>query len=315
MADQKQFGPPRVTQFGDRPGADEPGDSTHCAQCEAMLADALDGALSPEDQKLFDEHMGLCGPCAQLLADAKRGAAWLEMLRSPQPEPPAELLAKILEQTSGQAAANQPAYPALTPMPAGGIAPAPAHYGNVVSFPGRFISAWRRNAVAHVWLQPRLAMTAAMAFLSIVLTLDLTGVRLKDLHASDLKPSSLKRDFFSANARVQQYYDSLRVVYELESRVRDLQLNNDANGGTPASAPAKQQTPNQPPEDQPEQPDQQGRQPRQKTEPGRSQREVAQTRLALAELALPEELLPWKPELLPPTVVVAGTDRKEGRLV
>src|ERR1039457_1082978 len=61
--------------------------------------------------------------------------------------------------------------------------------------------------------QPRLAMTAAMAFFSIALTMNLTGVHLQDLRASDLKPSSLKRDFTNANASVKRYYEGLRVVY------------------------------------------------------------------------------------------------------
>jgi hypothetical protein len=94
-------------------------------------------------------------------------------------------------------------------------------------------------------LQPRLAMTAAMAFLSIALTLDLTGVRLQDLRASDLRPSSIKRDFYSANANVVRYYEGLRVVYELESRVHDLQSSDgdaptpSASPSTPASTPAQ----------------------------------------------------------------------------
>jgi len=89
-----------------------------------------------------------------------------------------------------------------------------------------------------------------MAFFSIALTLDLTGVRLQDLRASDLRPSSLKRDFYSGKARVAQYYDGLRVVYELESRVHDLQsaTDNDATSGSrmtpqntaPASTPDSQ---------------------------------------------------------------------------
>jgi hypothetical protein len=74
--------------------------------------------------------------------------------------------------------------------------------------------------------------------------LDLTGVRLQDLRASDLRPSSLKRDFYSANARVVQYYEGLRVVYELESRVHDLQSATDND--VPASAPAPQAGPSQP---------------------------------------------------------------------
>ncbi len=92
MADNRQFGNPKAPQFGDKPAAGQPTDTAHCGQCEAMLADALDGTLSPADQALFDLHVAHCGPCAQLLADARRGAAWLEMLRDPRPEPPPALL-------------------------------------------------------------------------------------------------------------------------------------------------------------------------------------------------------------------------------
>src|ERR1700710_2053072 len=67
-----------------------------------MLADALDGTLSAADQATFDLHMVGCDTCAAMLADAQRGAAWMEMLRSPRPEPPAALLERILAQTSAQ---------------------------------------------------------------------------------------------------------------------------------------------------------------------------------------------------------------------
>src|SRR5271156_1709968 len=88
-------------QFGStKPGI--PGDPQHCAQCEAMLTDALDGTLSAADQAAFDLHLLSCTPCSAMMADAQRGAAWLEMLKPPRPEPPAALLDRILAQTSGQ---------------------------------------------------------------------------------------------------------------------------------------------------------------------------------------------------------------------
>jgi len=73
-------------------------------------------------------------------------------------------------------------------------------------------------------------MTAAMAFFSIALTMNLTGVRLSQLRASDLKPSSILRSCYEAKAKVVRYSDNLRVVYELESRVRDLQRSSDDDG-------------------------------------------------------------------------------------
>ncbi len=76
------------------------------------------------------------------------------------------------------------------------------------------------RSIGQTMLQPRLAMTAAMAFFSIALTLNLTGIRLTDLRASDFRPSSIMRSASQAKTRVVQYTDNLRVVYELESRVR-----------------------------------------------------------------------------------------------
>jgi hypothetical protein len=62
--------------------------------------------------------------------------------------------------------------------------------------------------------------------------LNLTGVRLNELRVSNLKPANLRRSFYEADAHLVRYYTNLRVVYELESRVRDLQraTENEAPG-------------------------------------------------------------------------------------
>lgn len=262
MADSKQFGSPKILQFGDKTAGNQPGDSAHCAQCEAMLADALDGTLSAEDQAFFDLHMANCGPCAQGLADARRGAAFLEMLRHPAPEPPAELLERILAQTSGAVLPVMPQ--SAVAYPQQGVAGMAPGYGptgipsaNVIPFPRRFVAAVRRNTIGQLMLQPRLAMTAAMAFFSIALTMNLAGIHPTSLRATDLKPSSLKRDFYSANTRVVQYYEGLRVVYELESRVHDLQSaqDTDATAGTQTTPAGSSQPSGQAPASQPD-PDQ-----------------------------------------------------------
>ena len=72
-------------------------------------------------------------------------------------------------------------------------------------------------------------MTAAMAFFSIALTMNIAGVRLSSLRAADLKPSSVRKSFWAANGRVVRYYDNLRVVYELESRVHEMQRESDTD--------------------------------------------------------------------------------------
>ncbi len=223
-----------------------------CSQCELMLADVLDGALSAEEQTAFDLHVATCTPCYQMLGDAQRGAAWLEMLRTPHPEPPAALLERILVQTSGTQTSGAQALRgqafggqaqesrsavfeglAVAGMHEAQADAIPTRLGTVLPFRSRVSNAFRRNPLAHTLLQPRLAMTAAMAFFSIGLTLNLTGVRLNQLRLADLKPAAMRRSFYQADAHLLRYYTNLRVVYELESRVRDLQRVNDSE---PASS-------------------------------------------------------------------------------
>lgn len=209
-----------------------------------MLADALDGALSAEEQERFDAHTAVCVPCSQMLADARRGAAWLEMLRTPRPEPPAELLERILAETSGAQGhagvagatyGRSPAFDGVAAVAPGYAVPgAAASYGNVLPFRRRMAAAVRANSFGQIVFQPRFAMTAAMAFFSIALTMNLTGFHPASLRASDLRPSSLQRDLIDADARVVRYYEGLRVVYELESRVHDFEGASD--NGLPAAS-------------------------------------------------------------------------------
>src|SRR5277367_478100 len=206
----------------------EPGRVLRCDEWENLLADALDGTLSAADAAAFSRHHRECALCAQMLKETEQGRAWMEYL-AVEPEVPADLLKKILARTSG-------------PQP--GVA-APA-----LSLPPR--PAWHRvilPAVRQV-LEPRLMMTAAMAFFSIALTLNLTGIKVTELRAADLTPSRLRatltRQYYSTNEQVMKYYENLRLVYEMEARVRELRRSTEAE---PAPRPASQQTPKQAPRD------------------------------------------------------------------
>ncbi len=92
-------------------------------------------------------------------------------------------------------------------------------------------------------------MTAAMAFFSIALTLNLAGVRLTDLRLADLTPASLEnnltRQFYGAKSQMVRYYDNLRFVYEVESKMRELRRDEDTQrpATTQPSAQPKQETP------------------------------------------------------------------------
>lgn len=276
-----------INQFGNAQPSRSP-DPAHCAQCEAMLADALDRSLSPEDQAIFDRHLAICPECSRMFIDARLGADLLRKLHKARPEPPVDLLARILASTGPateeETAPLEPHFlqprlsqAASVPMEQGPVYGAvPYSTGKVLPFHKRLAASLRLPSVRHALMQPRLAMTAAMAFFSIALTLNLTGVRITELRASDFTPSSIKRTFYDTNARVVRSIDNLRVVYELESRVRDLQRDSDTNN-SPApetTAPASNAPSDSSPQNRQEQNDQQNQQkranPRQRSGSSRS---------------------------------------------
>ena len=225
MANMSQF-----EEFEQRP--------TACAVCETMLPEAVDGLLSETEQIAFDKHVAGCVECARELAEARRGAAWLSMLKSQAPEPPASLLAKILAETTGSAQhdAATVAAPAPAPTWQPAFVPAPeprpgfsAQWAAIRNACTSFLSTDSTRAI----FQPRFAMTAAMAFFSIALTLNLTGVRLRDLRASNFTPSALKRTVADMDASATRTFQNNRAVYQVESRLSELR-NDDETDSSPA---------------------------------------------------------------------------------
>jgi hypothetical protein len=195
-----------------------------CEAWEAMLADALDGTLSASDAEAFAAHGKSCGAgCGELLEEAKRGSEWLRFLRE-TPAAPEGLLEKILVGTSG--------LPDAPPLAAGGAVAIPHQ-----PWLGASVGMLQRHMA-----ESRILMTLAMAFFSIALTLNLTGVRLNQLKLSDLSPSalatSLSHQYYTTSAHLTRYYLNLRIVYELESRVNEMMPKNNS---APAAQPATQQ--------------------------------------------------------------------------
>jgi len=204
--------------------------SPACGRWETLLADALDGMLRPEDEAVFGAHMAICPACTALFEEARKGREWLEFL-SPEPEVPEGLLDRILAQTGpGQAAGY-----GILPAAGADVLPMPQPWQR----PG-FLSRIRRFA------EPRLMMTAAMAFFSIALTLNLTGVRITSIRLSDLRPAALRsfmqRRITMASTPLIRYYDHLRFVYEVESRMREFRRStqgDNENNQPQQSAPAR----------------------------------------------------------------------------
>jgi ABC-type multidrug transport system fused ATPase/permease subunit len=90
------------------------------------------------------------------------------------------------------------------------------------------LAAVRSNMARTGLMDARLMMTAAMAFFSISITLNVAGIRLNDLRPSNLR-HTVVRTYSDTNAHVERYYENMRVVYQLESRVRELRRAAEAS--------------------------------------------------------------------------------------
>jgi hypothetical protein len=266
-----------LTKFDEMDG----GKPVACEVCEAMLPDAVDGLLSADEKRVFDAHVAGCTACSAELEGAQRGAAWLTMLKSQTPEVPAGLLTKILEGTTGTVTSpltrNETAREWATQTPA---APAWA----ISSLWRKAMGAFRLDGRTATF-QPRLAMTAAMAFFSIALTLNLTGVRLTDLRAADFTPSGMQRKVSDMSASAERSFQNMRVVYQVESKVSE--LRGDERQPLGADREPLESTP-QPVPVQQEEPKQQA--PEQKVPPGHSDLTLPNPERVVHEQAAPRKV-------------------------
>jgi hypothetical protein len=180
------------------PEESKPG--TQCLEFEARLSEALDGALSGAERNQFEAHRKACASCGPMFAEAQRGMQLLRGLA--EVEPPANFVHNILAATVGGAEATvQPARPRESWW--------------------EKLRSGLRPALRPV-LQPRFAMSFAMVFFSISLVLNFAGVKLGNVRHLDLSPSAIMRGAYEAQARVVKYYENIRFVYEIESRVQEL---------------------------------------------------------------------------------------------
>jgi hypothetical protein len=172
-----------------------------CAEFDALLSDVLDGVLTGTKLESFRAHAGACPQCGPLLAEAEEGRRWLKTLT--EVEPPANLVHNILAATSGVESARSFAKPNVSWKEA--------------------VAGWLRPVFAPVFAvarQPRFAMSFGMTFFSLSVALSVAGVKVKDIQRADLRPSAIKRTYYETSGRVVKYYENIRFVYEIESRVQ-----------------------------------------------------------------------------------------------
>lgn len=191
-----------------------------CVEWEALLADALDGSLHGSKLAGFEAHHQNCPTCAAQYQEAAAGMRWLKGLE--EVEVPRNLVHNIMVQTVG-----------AQPVPHEKAVPAAENgWGRLK---GR-ISPWFAPVVT-----PRFAMSFGMAFFSITMILNVAGFHITDLKHMDLSTKGLQKMYYTSEARVLRYYENVRLVYEIESRVRDIR-----RAATPEQKQEAPETPKNP---------------------------------------------------------------------
>lgn len=188
-----------------------------CAALEVLLCDYVEGTLNPPERELVQRHLQTCAACAALARDAAAAVAFIQ--HAEQPQPPAELLTRILFQ-----------------LPAGGRQYIQQESG---------VSGWLAARLRPL-LQPRFAMGMAMTILSFSILGRFAGISPRQLTPSDLHPAkvwqALDDRAHRAWERARKFYQSLRVVYELQTQLREwaeLRKEEEARSAQPGGGVAR----------------------------------------------------------------------------
>src|SRR5579863_839440 len=203
---------------------DQTNNGMQCQEFDGLLTDALDGVLTGSRLDRFQTHVRSCSACGPLFAEVEAGRNWLRDLT--EVEPPVSLVTNILASTTGvdtqrlrvNVAAPQPRITWVEKA-----------------------QAWASEAMQPIWAtvrQPRFAMSFGMAFFSLSVALSVLGVKPADLRQVSLRPAAIRHTYYNAQARVVRYYENIRFVYEVESRVRELKRTV-----APAETPAGEAAP------------------------------------------------------------------------
>src|SRR5580704_17511295 len=212
-----------------------------CHDFDTLLSDALDGVLTGAQLDTFHAHARTCSVCGPLLADVTAGRNWLKDLT--EVEPPVSLVTNILASTTGvdtqRLRVNLSVRPRVTWL--------------------ERVQAWASEAVQPIWgtvRQPRFAMSFGMAFFSLSVALSVLGVKPADLRSVSLRPAAIRHTYYNTQARVDRYYENIRFVYEVESRVRELKRTVEPAPPSGEAAPELQKEKKDPKNDTTQQPEQ-----------------------------------------------------------
>ncbi len=181
-----------------------------CAEVEILLCDYLDGTLAEAERGTLEAHLAGCEACRTMYDDIRGAVALIG--RAAEATPPPELLTRILHEMPGRDLARR-------------------------------TGLWRR--LRSGWLapvlNPRYAMGMAMTILSFSMIFKFAGIEPRQLKPADLDPvkiwASLDTRAHRTWDRATKYYENLRVVLEIQSRLSEWADQSDAAARAPARKP------------------------------------------------------------------------------
>lgn len=175
-----------------------------CADFELLLSDYVDGNLTSEQRSAVEAHAEGCAQCRELLDDVSLAVSF--MSRTEDVTAPPALITRIVYHA-----------------PRGRIRDESEYRG----FLSRTFSKWLQPV-----LQPRVAMGMAMTILSFAMLGRCTGLQVQQIRPSDLNPqlvwNGLEDKAYRSWDRTVKYYENLRVVYEIETRLKDIRSQEDS---------------------------------------------------------------------------------------
>lgn len=178
-----------------------------CDQVEMLLSDYLEGLLPKPDREAFEAHVQTCAECAPLLASVRTVLTELHSME--EVEAPPRLIYSILDNTLG---------------------------------PREKVTGWQafRKFIAGL-ATPKFAYGTASVLATLFILLSASGISLRKPKLADLQPANIYRNadrrLHLAYAGTVKYVSDLRVVYEIQSRLRqdqdNLQVSPEENAPQP----------------------------------------------------------------------------------
>jgi len=175
-------------------------------ELENLTSDYVEGLLQPALKREVEAHLSGCPSCLEMVGEVRRA---LELCHAaPELEPAPWLVHKIMLATVGERK--------------------PGLVERLVAF---------FRPVLH----PRFAYGLAMAVFSFSIIVNAAGINLRHMTFADLNPRTWvlrgKRAWYLNAARVEKFIYDAKVVYEIESRLRQLRAHPEEEQEAPKPEP------------------------------------------------------------------------------